>query len=109
MEPLSDRLNREYTLLLELAIVQLRYRIRYQDAVTLDEIHDYLDSLHNVGPMLRGVGGWFTPENIDVDLRRYDSRWLTTDDGAKLRRGLFALLQSIRRGEYGDLPAPKQD
>ena len=106
MEPLSDELRYQYTLLLEQAIIVLRMRIRYADSVTMAEVHDYLDSLHNVGAMLRGAGSWKIPENIDADLQRYDDKWLGSEDGATSRQGLFALLQRIRDGEFdGDASA----
>lgn len=90
----------EYALLLERAIIELRYRIRYNDHVTIDEVHDYLDSLHNIPPMLRGAGDWFRPENIDADLQRYDNKWLNVGDGAERRRGLLEMLRRIRAGEW---------
>jgi hypothetical protein len=52
--------------------------------------------------MLRGVGGWHTPDNIDADLQGYENKWLNKTDGAKRRRGLFALLQLVRDGTFDD-------
>ena len=96
MTEMSDNVTDDYALLLERAIIHLRYRIHYDDAVTVSEVHDFLDLLHNIPPMLRGVGGWHTPANINVDLKRYDDKWLSVDDGAERRRGLLDLLQDIR-------------
>ena len=88
--------------MLERAITDLRFRIRYGDAVTIREVHDILDSLHNINAMLRGSGHWLIPENIDADLKRYDEKWLNADDDAQSRRGLFAVLQCIRGGEFDE-------
>lgn len=95
---------RDYMMLLERAIIYLRYRIRYDDSVTVAEVHDILDSLHNIPAMLRGAGDWFTPDNVDADLERYDAKWLDADDGASRRRGLLELLQDVRNGDFNDDP-----
>ena len=99
MNPISDDEARKYLLLLEHAIIHLRYRIRYDDAVSIAEVHDFLDSLHNIPLMLRGAGEWHVPDNINAYLKRYDDKWLAADDGASRRRGLLSLLEDIRDGK----------
>jgi hypothetical protein len=63
-----------YTTLLERAIVELRFRVRMGEVISADELHDFLDALHNVPTMLRDYGNWMVEENIDQHLARYDSR-----------------------------------
>ena len=84
-----------YTVLMERAILQLRYRLRCGDVISADELHDYLDALHNVPIMLRDYGGWHVEENIDAALARYDRRWLGQPD-AEMRRSLLDLLRAAR-------------
>lgn len=70
----------DYILVLERALLELRCRIRYGDSVTIDEVHDLMDALHNIPRMLRKYGGWHVVENIDADLARYDRKWINLDD-----------------------------
>jgi hypothetical protein len=65
-----------YTAILERAILNLRMRLRYGEIVTAEELHDFLDALHNVPIMLRDYGGWHVEENINFDLAHYDKRWI---------------------------------
>lgn len=87
-----------YTVLLKWAILELRARIRYADSVSIDEVHDFLDALHNVPIMLLQFGDWHVEENIDADLARYDQKWVGSDNST-LRTSLVETLQKIRAGE----------
>lgn len=88
-----------YVTLLERAIIELRGRLRYGDNISADELHDYLDALHNVPTMLRDYGNWMVEKNIDEDLARYDKRWVGRDDSA-MRASLTDLLGRAKRGEF---------
>src|SRR5262249_37443296 len=92
--PPPDTAN-AYTALLERAILNLRMRLRYGEDVTLDEMHDLLDALHNIPVMLRYYGGWYTEEYIDADLARYDERWADRP-GSDLRSSLLDTLRRAR-------------
>ncbi len=94
-----------YTILLERAILQLRYRLRGGDVISADELHDYLDALHNVPTLLRDYGGWHVEENIDAALASYDRRWMGEPD-SEMRRSLLDLLRRARAGEFD--PPPEQ-
>jgi hypothetical protein len=85
-------------MLLEQAILGLRMRIRYGEEISLDEIHDFCDALHNIPPMLREHGGWHVEENIESDLAAYDRRWMP-QPGSELRKSLVETLNAARRGE----------
>src|SRR5262249_52828173 len=67
--------------------------------ISADELHDWLDALHNVPIMLRNYGGWHVEANIDQDLERYDSRWLDRTD-SNMRRSLIETLQRCKNGEF---------
>gem|GEM_PF-5635548 len=54
--------------------------IRYGKELSQEQMHDLLDSMHNVPEMLLKYGGWFHEDNIDQDLKRYFERWLVPDD-----------------------------
>jgi hypothetical protein len=88
-----------YTTLLERAILELRTRVRYADVISADELHDYLDALHNVPAMLRDYGNWMVEKNIDEDLARYDARWMGKGD-SELRTSLVDLLNRCKQGEF---------
>ena len=88
-----------YTTLLERAIIELRHRLRCEEMISADELHDFLDALHNVPQMLRDYGNWMVEENIDQDLARYDSRWVGRP-GSKQRKSLVDLLERCKRGEF---------
>ena len=79
-----------YLAALEHAIIQLRARIRYEEPVSLEEIHDLMDAVHNVPGLLRQDGEWFSPENIEADLARDDERWVWETSARK------ALLPIVR-------------
>ena len=96
--PPPDTVN-AYTALLEKAILNLRMRLRYGEDVTLDEVHDLLDALHNIPMMLRSYGGWHKEENIDASLARYDERWLN-HPGSDFSRSLLDTLRSAQAGEF---------
>ena len=96
---------RAYIILLERAIVHLRFRIRSGDTLSSDELHDWLDALHNVPTMLNDYGsggGWFSEKNIDCDLARYDDRWLAKPDAIQ-RMGMIKTLTRAKNGDF-DLP-----
>ena len=99
MTSASQQVFHDYILVLERAILDLRMRIRYDDGVTLEEVHDLLDAIHNIPAMLRDYGNWFVTENIDTDLSRYDSRWLSVGD-SKMRKPLLQHLAAARNGDY---------
>ena len=65
----------EYAKLLEAVILNLRMRIRYCEQVSLHEVHDLMDAIHNIPQMLREADDWHVPSNIDSDLSRYDEKW----------------------------------
>lgn len=88
-----------YTALLERAMLELRMRLRYEDGVTSEEVHDLLDALHNVPTMLRRYGGWHVEENIDWQLARFDAKWVGRP-GAELRTSLVETLRRVRAGEF---------
>jgi hypothetical protein len=101
MNAASNDIVHDYLHVLERAIIDLRARIRYNDDVSMDEVHDILDAVHNIPKMLRGYGGWFVTENIDADLGRYDTKW--SDRGqATMRKRLMDHLQRARDGEYDE-------
>lgn len=91
-----------YTDLLMWAILSLRMRLRYDDGVTLDEVHDFLDALHNVPIMLRNYGGWHVEKNIDWYLAHYDEKWMGRP-GSELRHSLVETLERARAGEFDPL------
>jgi hypothetical protein len=81
-------------------------RIRYDDEVTIHEVHDLLDAIHNIPHMLRDYGEWHVEENIDADMARYDKKWFRHGN-AKLRRSLVETLTRIKAGTLY-LPADEQ-
>jgi hypothetical protein len=85
--------------LLEQAILNLRMRIRYGENVSLREVHDLLDALHNVPTMLHKYGGWQVEENIEADLASYDNHWLSMP-GSDMKNSLIKTLNVARRGEF---------
>lgn len=90
-----------YTALLERAIINLRMRLRYNDGVTFDEVHDFLDALHNVPIMLRDYGGWHVEENINWHLAHYDERWVGRP-GSEFRNSLVETLERAQAGKFDD-------
>jgi hypothetical protein len=99
MNPQLNDVFHDYIRVLELAIRDLRARIRYEDDVTMQEVHDLLDAIHNIPILLRSPGGWYVPENIDSALGRYDAKWIGTGN-AKLRTSLMEYLRMVRAGDY---------
>ena len=87
-----------YIKLMEKAILQLRLRIRYGEIVSLDEIHDLLDAMHNIPAMLRGDSAWHNEGNIMADLARYDELWMCRA-GSDHRISLVQALDLIRAGQ----------
>ena len=75
-------------------------RIRYGEQVAINEIHDYLDALHNVPGLILGEGDWFTEENIAIDLERYDQRWMQKP-GSQFRKSLATMLDQARAHRHG--------
>jgi hypothetical protein len=99
MQPAPASTANTYLALLENAISDLRMRIRYGENVAIEEVHDFLDAIHNIPIMLRDYGGWHVEENIDWNLGHYDERWLERP-GSEMRRSLMKTLDAARRGEY---------
>jgi len=99
MARLPDEIADVYLVVLEQAILRLRIRIRYCEQVSLDEVHDLMDALHNIPGMVFGDGAWFTEENIGHDLARYDRRWMGCP-GSELRESLVQTLEKARKGEF---------
>jgi len=95
----SDEVLHDYLHVLERAILDLRARIRYDDDVSMDEVHDLLDAVHNIPKMLRDYGGWHVTENIDADLADYDTKW-SGKGQATGRKRLIEHLQRARNGDY---------
>ena len=87
-----------YTTLLEDAILDLRMRLRSGESISDDELHDFLDALHNIPAMLKNYGNWFVEENIDAALEYYDQRWIGRDE-SQLRRSLIDLLEQAKNRE----------
>jgi len=85
--------------------VNLRMRLRCDEDVSLEEVHDILDALHNVPIMLQNYGGWNIEENIDWYLAHYDGKWVD-QPGSERRDSLIETLMRIRAGEY---PNPCDD
>jgi hypothetical protein len=96
--PTPDVVN-AYTALLEQAISILRMRLRYGDEVSVEEVHDYLDALHNIPIMLRRYGGWHVEANIKQDLQRYDEKWIGRTPSER-RRSLIHTLDRALAGEF---------
>src|SRR5690348_7946842 len=94
-----------YTALMERVILNTRMRLRYDENISLEEMHDLLDALHNVPVMLRNYGGWHVEENIDADLLRYDQRWLARPDSQRRE----SLLDTLRRARGGEFNRPMSD
>ena len=94
----TEEIFHDYILVLERAILELRCRIRYSDSVTIDEVHDLMDALHNIPRMLRNYGGWHVVENIEADLARYDQKWINLDDPDH-RPSLMEMLGLAKAGD----------
>lgn len=92
----TEEVIRSYLTVLEGAILDLRRRIRYDEKVSLDEVHDLMDALHNIPRMLSDYGRWHIEENINWDLKRYDERWLSKNDEMS-RRSLIQILEDARQ------------
>jgi hypothetical protein len=99
MNPAPPDVVSAYTALLEQAILTLRMRIRYGGEISIDEVHDYLDALHNVPIMLRNYGGWHVEENINADLAGYDQKWPQQPNSTG-PRSLVDMLRRCREGEF---------
>ena len=102
MATADSKITHDYIHVLERAIADLRMRIRYDDGVSIDEVHDLLDAIHNIPRMLRDHGGWHVPENIDADLLRYDRKWMGNGQST-LRKPLMDHLRRAQDGEYDHL------
>jgi hypothetical protein len=87
---------------LENAITRLRMRLRDGEEVSLEEVHDFLDALHNVPIMLRNYGGWHVEENINWHLKRYDDKWLGRTP-SQSRQSLMDTLSRAFAGEFDRL------
>jgi len=85
-----------YFLLLERVILNLRMRIRYGEDVSLQEIHELLDAVHNIPPMLREQSEWYNPDNINFDLALFDRRWCKQGDcDSTMRISLIKTLNAL--------------
>jgi hypothetical protein len=105
MATAPPEIARAYIILLDRAIVHLRHRIRSGDTISSDELHDWLDALHNIPTLLNAYGsggGWFCEENIDWALARYDERWLG-EPSAIQRMGMIKTLTGAKNGDF-ELP-----
>ncbi len=98
----SETVTDAYIKLMEKAILQLRMRIRYGEIVSLDEVHDLLDAMHNIPAMLRADSAWHNEENIVADLARYDERWMSRA-GSDHRVSLVRALELIRERKSDDM------
>jgi hypothetical protein len=98
----SETVADAYIKLMEKAILQLRMRIRYGEIVSLDEIHDLLDAMHNIPAMLRGDSAWHNEENIIADLARYGEHWMSRA-GSNQRVSLVQTLEVIRERKCDDV------
>jgi hypothetical protein len=78
-------------------------RIRYDDAVTIEEVHDLMDALHNIPRMLRDCSDWYVPENIDADLARYDEKWVGSQHSER-RKSLIQHLNDVRDSKHDHRP-----
>jgi hypothetical protein len=99
MAPTPPNVLKDYTTLLERAILNLRTRLRYGEAVTTEELIAYLDAIENIPTMLLNYGGWHVEENIDWHLAHYDERWMP-QSGSDLRMSLVEILRRARAGEF---------
>jgi len=99
MDMAPEPVAKTFVALLEQAILGMRMRIRYGEQVSLDEMRDFCDALHNVPTMLRAYGNWHVEENIEADLAAYDRRWLS-QPGSNLRKSLVTTLHGARLGEF---------
>ena len=99
MKAATEPTVKAFLALIEQAILNLRMRIRYGEEVSLKEVHDLLDALHNVPIMLRNYGGWHVEGNVEADLALYDQRWLS-QPGSDMRKSLAGTLDAARRGEF---------
>ena len=96
-----------YLAALEHAIVQLRARIRYEEPVSLEEIHDLMDAVHNVPGLLRRESEWFTAENIEKDFSCDDERW--TGEPALFRTKLLTVVRGAASDQNGSPGNPSLD
>jgi hypothetical protein len=94
---------KDYLILIERALTGIRMRIRYGEQVSLEEIHDVMDALHNIPALLRGTGEWYNEEKIREDLARYDRQWMERGD-SEMRQSLVQMLESIREESAGPEP-----
>lgn len=89
-----------YSKVLEDALLNLRMRLRCGEDVDSQEVHDLMDSLHNIPIMMNSYGGWQVEKNVDADLARYDSKWLSVE-GSDLRSSLMKSLERAREKHTG--------
>jgi hypothetical protein len=105
MRPAPSDVLKDYTTLLERAILNLRVRLRIGETVTPEELIAYLDAIENIPTMLRHYGGWHVEKNIDWHLAHYDEKWMG-QAGSELRSSLVETLKRVRAGEF-DRPSVK--
>lgn len=86
---------RAYVSVLREAILNVRMRIRYDEPIDMQELHDLTDALENVPQMLCAYGGWHVEDNIDVALKRYDRKWYDPDGSLRA----ISLVQALERAK----------
>jgi aminoglycoside phosphotransferase (APT) family kinase protein len=89
-----------YTTVLERAILNMRMRIRYGETIRQDELHDFLDALHNIPKNLMDCGQSYSKERVIKDLAAYDDKWLNRPDSERRQ----SLLSYLENANYPELP-----
>lgn len=90
-----------YLKLLDRAIIHFRHRLRCDEQISLDEVHDFLDALHNVPPLLlqdRNVDATVLSQRhatVGLNLQAYDEKWVHGRNDAR-QWSLTGLLDGIR-------------
>lgn len=90
-----------YLKLLERAIIHFRHRLRCDEQISLNEVHDFLDALHNIPSLLlqdcSAEASILSQRRatIQLDLQAYDEKWVHERSDAR-RLFLTGLLDSIR-------------
>ncbi len=83
---------------MEVVVLNLRMRIRYGEEISIREVHDLMDAIHNIPQLLIACDGWHVPANIDFDLQRYDEKWPKQVGCSRI--SLVETVVRIRREEY---------
>ena len=96
-----ENVQRVYLTVLHRAIIDIRHRIRCGESISMQEIHDLMDGIHNIPEMLCAYGRWFVEKNIDSDLNRYDEKWCNPSDTSSRRHGLMKTLAEAKEQTSG--------